>query len=488
MEWTQSRVDQTKLRWELTQCSTISGSFEVRHLSQLCRSSQNAITLHYNSPTVGDKWVIEIVIRDRSTEWIGVYLKPKPITRLALGRAEFTLKSQTGHEAIATWNFDKIHEFVPDNFGLGTRQFCRIDTISDNAALRETDVLSLEYSIAEYPEGYFSWTLGLRPPLRELSEVMASMFNDPDTADVSFMIDHPHTSRPYPRPVYAHSKFLAARCDYFKTLFGSGFAENKESLLSLGDMSWEESEWEQASDSDYDDPASDDAEEALSVEDTDAYAPVIDESLPVGACTPRSTGGVERRRGNERGRRVVHISDFSYRTFRAILYFLYTGCIAFAPLTSTYRAAVAQRTLDEDVLMDRRIFNQQRAIAISPNGEVGSIPWASPKSIYRLADKLGIPELKVAAAQVIKDSLTPDTIVHELGSSLTSLFPEILQFQEEYAENHWVSAELQDPSVDHSRFISAPPRPTCAGQAASKSYSIVCSRTMLAGKLVYGSG
>ncbi|KZT21553.1 hypothetical protein NEOLEDRAFT_1139158 [Neolentinus lepideus HHB14362 ss-1] len=438
MDWIQSRVDQPKLRWELTQCSTISGSFEIRNLSQLCRSSQNAITLHYNSPIIGDKWVIEVVIRDRSTEWIGMYLKPKPITRLALGRAEFTLKSSSRQEAIATWNFDKIHEFLPDNFGLGTRQFCRISMISDNEVLREHDVLYLEYSIAEYPEGYFSWTLGLRPPLQQLSEVMASMFDDPDTADVSFMIDHPHASRSYPRPIYAHSRFLAARCDYFKTLFGSGFAENKESLHTLGDIAWEESAWEQGSDSDYDDPAGDDAEESLSIEETDVYAPVIDDPLPVGVCTPKSTGGVERRRGAERSRRVVHISDFSYRTFRTILHFLYTGCIAFAPLTSTYRVAVAQKSFEEDVLKDRRIFNQQRAIAISPNGEVGTIPWASPKSIYRLADKLDISELKVAAAQVIRESMTPDTVVRELGSSFTSLFPEILQFQEEYVENNWV--------------------------------------------------
>lgn len=458
MEWIESRVDQPQFRWELTQCSTISGSFEVHNLSHLCRSSQNAITLHYNSPTVGDKWVIEIVIRDKSTEWIGVYLKPKPITRLALARADFTLKSENG-ETIATYNFDKIHEFVPDNYGWGTRQFCRIDTISDNEVLRVNDVLRLDYAVAEYPEGYHSWTLGLRPPLQQLSDVLASMFDDPDTADVCFMIDHPHASRTWPRPIYAHTKFLAARCDYFKTLFSSGFVENKESLSGLGDMNWEESAWEQGSDSDYDDPATEENEEPPLAEETEAY-PIVEELLPVGSSTPRSTGGgMDRRRGAERARRIVHISDFSYRTFRTVLHFLYTGCIAFAPLTSAYRVGVAQKTLLDDELQDRRIFNQRRAIAISPTGQVGNIPWASPKSIYRLSDKLGIPDLKAAAGQVIKESLTPATVVYELGSPFTSLFPDILQTQEEYAENHWAEV-CRTASFDElldSVFQSYPP-------------------------------
>ncbi|TFK48534.1 hypothetical protein OE88DRAFT_1737779 [Heliocybe sulcata] len=46
-------------------------------------------------------------------------------------------------------------------------------------------------------------------------------------------------------------------------------------------------------------------------------------------------------------------------------------------------------------------------------------------------------DLKAAAAKFIHESLTPDTVLHELRSSFSSLFPEIMKDQDVYLKEHW---------------------------------------------------
>lgn len=71
--------------------------------------------------------------------------------------------------------------------------------------------------IKEYPEDSNDLPLKLTPPYAAMASAYAQLFDDPDTADVCFIIHHPSASDPGPQFIHAHSKILAARATYFAT-------------------------------------------------------------------------------------------------------------------------------------------------------------------------------------------------------------------------------------------------------------------------------
>lgn len=106
-----------------------------------------------------------------------------------------------------------------------------------------------------------------------------------------------------------------------------------------------------------------------------------------------------------------------YPTFKALLYYLYTDSIHFTPLSSTYHVAkeLAAAQSKSFPFPSRRAFLLS-ATGYSKNGGVnhngpnaitnsGPVP-CSAKAIYRIADKLGLNELKKRAYDHIIKSLT----------------------------------------------------------------------------------
>ncbi|KAF9649996.1 hypothetical protein BDM02DRAFT_1687210 [Thelephora ganbajun] len=93
-----------------------------------------------------------------------------------------------------------------------------------------------------------------------------------------------------------------------------------------------------------------------------------------------------------------------------MVYFLYTGNIGFAPLSSDPRHELP---------------------AEARSGDWGTVrlPHPSAKSIYRLADKYDIPTLKQLAKAYIHENLAYCNIVDEVFSSFSLSFPEILSVQ-----------------------------------------------------------
>ena len=63
----------------------------------------------------------------------------------------------------------------------------------------------------------------------------------------------------------------------------------------------------------------------------------------------------------------------------------------------------------------------------------------SAKAIYKLADKLNMPELKARAFEHIISSLTIETIPYEAFSSFSDRFREIRKVQIDMMLSHWVS-------------------------------------------------
>lgn len=102
----------------------------------------------------------------------------------------------------------------------------------------------------------------------------------------------------------------------------------------------------------------------------------------------------------------------SYPTFKALLYYLYTDSIFFTPLSSTYHVAkeAAQLQARSFPFPTRRSY-LLAATGYNPSMMGKSAPSpCSAKAIYRLADKLGLIELKKRAYDHIIRSLTVENV------------------------------------------------------------------------------
>jgi hypothetical protein len=58
--------------------------------------------------------------------------------------------------------------------------------------------------------------------------------------------------------------------------------------------------------------------------------------------------------------------------------------------------------------------------------------------LFTMFTGLGILELKRAALEYIKSSLTPENILAEFCSTFTLNFEEVLRIEQEYLISHWV--------------------------------------------------
>ncbi|KAG2028486.1 hypothetical protein BDR03DRAFT_1078038, partial [Suillus americanus] len=117
--------------------------------------------------------------------------------------------------------------------------------------------------------------------------------------------------------------------------------------------------------------------------------------------------------------RNILVRDTAFRTWKALLLYLYTNKIVFSPLKSQ---------------------GQPRAHMEGPNP---STLWpCSPKSMYRLGRKVRLDSVRDQAFNAIRNSLDAGNILQELSSSFTSKYPEILQMHVQVLLQHITSVPV----------------------------------------------
>ncbi|EGN92310.1 hypothetical protein SERLA73DRAFT_191353 [Serpula lacrymans var. lacrymans S7.3] len=134
--------------------------------------------------------------------------------------------------------------------------------------------------------------------------------------------------------------------------------------------------------------------------------------------------------------RHLFVKDTAFRTWQALLFYIYTDQILWSPLKS--QAATDSKTI------------RDMAIEANPNGP----PPCSPKSMYRLANKVGFKRLKKLAFSAISDSLSEHNIIQEIGSSLTSKYPEVLKMEIDVLYKHIASKPVSNQLPSLARRVA----------------------------------
>lgn len=77
------------------------------------------------------------------------------------------------------------------------------------------------------------------------------------------------------------------------------------------------------------------------------------------------------------------------------------------------------------------------------DGALGPRP-VSAKAVYRLADKLDLPALKLRAFQHICSQMTPHNIPAEVFSRFSSMFEDVRKVQVAFFLKHWGEIKKSD--------------------------------------------
>ncbi|KAJ3558090.1 hypothetical protein NM688_g1119 [Phlebia brevispora] len=235
-----------------------------------------------------------------------------------------------------------------------------------------------------------------------------------------------------PMAVYANSALLRHASKYFEGLLAGGYRE--DAITSLDDPFPKDrpdstEEYEYYSDSDLDDEeehgAELDLDFNLELNDSEKAEPKAQESAtkPAIPTWSASKGPDEKpliavssqptKHIGGRGR-VIVLPDIAFTTLKSLIFYIYTGEVVFAPLESQKK----QKATNGTNTTQTYLYNA---------------PPCSPKSMYRIADKYGLDDLKQKAANDIKTKLSSDNILDELFSTVTSTYDDIRTTQVAFA-------------------------------------------------------
>ncbi|KAK4698659.1 hypothetical protein P7C70_g7615, partial [Phenoliferia sp. Uapishka_3] len=223
--------------------------------------------------------------------------------------------------------------------------------------------------------------------------------------------------------LHSNSDFLSAASPYFKTLFSSGFSETSDTSSANSKTS----------------PAG----TVSSVAQLQKKRRRIMDDSDDEVDRPRLLPPPASYR--------VEVVDASYITYHEVLRWLHTGDISFAPLKSA------------SPLRDLIQQTDDSAITFTPTDEaIPTFTPASPKSVYRLADFLELPELKALALDSILDQITVANVAVELISEVSQLYHPIQEALVDFAAKYWDEVKLSEGwkqlgrKVDEGEELSEP--------------------------------
>ncbi|ORY74078.1 hypothetical protein BCR35DRAFT_353967 [Leucosporidium creatinivorum] len=280
-------------------------------------------------------------------------------------------------------------------------------------------------------------------PSHSLAHAVSPAFSSRYPNDMRLVFPHSNDAE-----LWASSTVLATASPYFKTLLESDFAENVHRGGQTPQLAGTET-----NDSQVAELKKKEADASRPGSAADAFmketGPAVDDSddetddllVSTAAEQDKDTSSKE-----EPTYREVTITEASYSTYRALLLYLLTSHIKFAPLSSTFlpRNTTASKT---------RSSHLKSLHTINPD-----LPLpVSPKSIYRLAHVLEIPSLLAVSLDNIKSQLTISNAARELFSDTSALYDEVRAVILDFVVANW--AEIKE-----SEGMKEMERKTIAGE------------------------
>lgn len=334
-----------------------------------------------------------------------------------------------------------------------------------------------------------------------LLDTVGALLNDPLYSDVEFIIPGRAGKLRSARRIWA-SRRLLKRAEYFDSMFSSEFAEGCTAHLAETAPSLNESdanlvmnELEDSDDEDEDDV------DLVHPEDHEIEPISSQDSLPL---DPPATSVAENAAGDDdqmeqEGERNVRaklshpssprsnqvslpsrpsetstppkltvvVKDVAYSTYLALLYYLYTDTIVFAPLSSSFISknqtpgtpvlTASQPSPSEtqgNTSTQKRNTYQYSTTSRhewieewKKNNPERPAP-CSAKAAYRLADRFDLADLKERASQHIIKSLTVENIAYEVFSAFAAAFVDIRKVQVEFFLKHWKDIRASESTLN----------------------------------------
>ncbi|GAA5906107.1 hypothetical protein JCM5296_001048 [Sporobolomyces johnsonii] len=126
--------------------------------------------------------------------------------------------------------------------------------------------------------------------------------------------------------------------------------------------------------------------------------------------------------------KTVPVVDTAYTTYFAVLVWIATGYIRFAPLRSKFTSDARGAEQARAAEIDKMLFS---------HSDLQLPPPASPKSVYRLAHLLELPELLQLAFDNYKSQISAANVAYELYSDVSCSYEAIRDVALEFAVAHW---------------------------------------------------
>ncbi|KAH9024226.1 hypothetical protein EDB85DRAFT_2277658 [Lactarius pseudohatsudake] len=158
--------------------------------------------------------------------------------------------------------------------------------------------------------------------------------------------------------------------------------------------------------------------------------------------------------------RVV-VKDVAYATYRTVLDYLYMDRIRFAPLSSSFLSSCSPGATCEQSANDSQASlgpvtrmgsaevnagasSRREWIQKWEHGNPGHPVPYSAKAVYRLADKLGLAELKSRAFEHITKSFTVENVPYEVFSTFSATFELVRKVEVKSFLDHWAEMRSSD--------------------------------------------
>ncbi|KAI5474178.1 BTB/POZ-like domain containing protein [Pseudohyphozyma bogoriensis] len=276
----------------------------------------------------------------------------------------------------------------------------------------------------------FVWTVTLKletathamalAVLQDLSARVAQTLSIKLPHDVRLVFP-PTSSSEQERELWTSSAFLLAASPYFKPLLEGNSAETissssskKRRLDSLIVPKLEEG---------VDATPSSSSAAAAPRAHTTAPDDDADSDTEADSLAPPSTPSTTNT--NELTYRQVRITSALYSTYRAVLVWLHTGHITFAPLSSSFHPSLSPTTTRLEALKSSSLASPSLPIPVSP------------KSIYRLAHLIDLPSLASLALTELETQLSVTNVAFELFGSTSEVYEQVRKVEMEFVVRHW---------------------------------------------------